>query len=164
MTGSPGRVTVTEDSLRVVFHRTLAAPIDQVWAALTTPERLAHWFAQATVDLRVGGTLRLRWIGSEETVMQITVCDPPRSIAWQWHLDGRTTLVRFDLATAGDGCALTLTHSGLSPRAGRGAGVRAGWHAHLDGIEDAIRDSPTPWAVKTRRQNAVADLYPSLPD
>ena len=42
-----GEVTVAGDALQIVFRRHLRAPIEKVWAALTTPERLADWFANA---------------------------------------------------------------------------------------------------------------------
>jgi len=154
-----GEVTAAGDTLQVVFHRHLRAPVEKVWAALTTPERLADWFAQAEVDLRVGGAIRLDWNGMNQAEMRITVCDPPRSLAWIWELGDRDTLVRFDLTPEGDGCALTLTHSGV-PRVG--AGVRAGWHAHLEGLPDAIEGRATPWEVKVAREEALSDAYPSL--
>jgi hypothetical protein len=70
-----GEVTVADDNLQVVFHRHLRAPVAKVWAALTTPERLADWFTKAVVDLRVGGTIHLDWAD-----FRITVSDPPRSL------------------------------------------------------------------------------------
>ena len=154
-----GEVTATSDALQVVFNRRYRAPVKRVWAALTTPERLADWFADAVIDLRVGGTIRLSWAD-----VRITVCDPPNSLAWVWQLDGRDTLVRFDLVPEAGGCLLTLTHSGLSPRRGSGAGVRAGWHAHLEGLPDAIEGRATPREVKIAREKALGDAYPSLPE
>ncbi|MDB5560674.1 MAG: hypothetical protein JWN11_92, partial [Hyphomicrobiales bacterium] len=71
-----GEVTIAGDALQVVFHRHLRASIEKVWAALTTPERLADWFAQAEVDLRAGGVIRLDWNGTNQADMRITVCDP----------------------------------------------------------------------------------------
>ena len=76
---------------------------------------------------------------------------------------GLNTSVLFELAPDGDGCRLTLTHSGLSARHGRGAGVRAGWHAILEGLADSLDGRATPWAVKEQREAAVAPLYPPLP-
>lgn len=154
-----GEVTMAGDALQVVFHRHLRASIEKVWAALTTPERLADWFAQAEVDLRAGGVIRLDWNGTNQADMRITVCDPPRSLAWIWELGGRDTLVRFDLTPEAGGCALTLTHSGVPTV---GAGVRAGWHAHLEGLPDAIEGRATPWEVKVAREEALSDAYPRL--
>lgn len=159
-----GVVTATDDALQVVFRRRYRKPIEKVWAALTVPERLADWFAEAEVDLRVGGTIRLGWNGAHKAEVTITVCEPPRALAWVWTIGGRDTLVRFDLAPDGDGCALTLTHSGLSPRAGPGAGVRAGWHAHLEGLAAAVETGrATPWETKCAREDALAGRYPPLP-
>ena len=158
-----GEVTASDDTLQVVFRRYYRKPVEKVWAALTTPERLADWFANAKVDLRVGGTVHLNWNSAHEAEMKITVCDPPYALAWTWEIEGRDTLVRFDLEPDGDGCALTLTHSGLSPRDGRGAGVRAGWHAHLEALPDALEGRATPWATKTAREAALAAAYPKLP-
>ena len=154
-----GDVTLTGDTLQVVFHRHLKAPIEKVWAALTVPERLADWFAGAVVDLRVGGSLRLSWDGTSHTDMRITLCEPPRSLAWVWVLGGRDTLVRFDLVPVPGGCELTLTHSGV-PRSG--SGVRAGWHAHLEALPDAVEGRATSWELKTAREKAIDPSYPSL--
>jgi uncharacterized protein YndB with AHSA1/START domain len=156
-----GEVTVAGDTLRVAFQRRYRHPVEKVWAALTTPERLADWFANAEVDLRVGGRLLLDGNGMRQTEMRITICEPPRALAWIWTIGGRESLVRFDLAPEADGCRLTLTHSGL-PRLG--AGVRAGWHALLEALPDALEGRATPREVKIARETALNAAYPALPD
>jgi uncharacterized protein YndB with AHSA1/START domain len=156
-----GEVTITGDTLQIVFHRHYRAPIEKVWAALTTPERLADWFANAEVDLRVGGTLRLDGNGMRQAEMRIMICDPPRCFAWAWKIGTAESLVRFDLTPEESGCALKLTHSGV-PRIG--AGARAGWHALLEALPDAIEGRSTPWEVKTAREAALRAAYPTLPD
>src|SRR5690349_23625463 len=84
-----GEVTMTGDTLEVVFHRRLRFPVEKVWAALTVPERLADWFAEAVVDLRVGGSIDLDWGGRNQAKMRITVCEPPHHLAWIWQVGGR---------------------------------------------------------------------------
>lgn len=154
-----GEVSVADGLLQVVFHRHLRAPVEKVWAALTVPERLADWFATAEVDLRVGGTIQLDWNGENEATMRITVCEPPRHLAWIWQLGGRDTLVRFDLLPVSGGCELTLTHSGVPLTQG---GVRPGWHAHLEALPDAVEGRATPWEVKNAREAAIRPAYPKL--
>jgi hypothetical protein len=83
-------------------------------------------------------------------------------VAWRWTIGQRDTLVRFDLAPDGAGCLLTLTHSGLSLDGARDGGVRAGWHAHLEALPDALEGRATPWEVKTAREAALASAYPKL--
>ena len=159
-----GEVTVADDALQVVFHRYYAKPIEKVWAAITMPERLADWLADAEIEKRPGGKIRLSWNGGAHRMEgRVLVCEPPKAFAWTWTLDDRETVVRFDLKAEGNGCWLTLTHSGLSQTTGQGAGVRSGWHAHLEGLPDAIEGKNTTWATKTARQEAIKSLYPALP-
>jgi uncharacterized protein YndB with AHSA1/START domain len=158
-----GEVTIDADALQVVFHRSYRRPIEKVWAAITVPARLADWLANAEIEMKVGGAIRLDWFGHNRMVGRIVALDPPRTFAWTWTLDGRETVVRFDLEADGDGCRLILTHSGLSPRAGSGGGVRAGWHSHLAGIDEAIAGRKTAWETIIARRDAIADAYPSLP-
>ncbi|MDB5425598.1 MAG: hypothetical protein JWQ29_3014 [Phenylobacterium sp.] len=158
-----GVVTVTDDALQVVFHRRYNKPIAKVWAAITTPERLADWLANADIEMKVGGAIRLDWFGHNSMVGRVVALDPPHSFAWTWTLEGRETVVRFELEADGEGCLLTLTHSGLSPKAGPGGGVRAGWHSHLEGISDAIEGRKTAWETIIARRDLLAKRYPALP-
>jgi uncharacterized protein YndB with AHSA1/START domain len=154
-----GEVTVNGDTLNVVFKRHYPFPIEKVWAALTIPERLADWFVNADVDLRVGGLIRFEGHGVLQQV-QISTCEPPRVLAWVWAIAGRDTLVRFELTPEPGGCRLTLTHTDI-PRAG--SGVCAGWHAHLEGLGDALNGHPVPWDVKTAREARLnEDVYRSV--
>jgi uncharacterized protein YndB with AHSA1/START domain len=157
-----GEVTVKDDRMQVVFRRRFTKPVAKVWAALTTPERLVDWFGAAKIDLRAGGTLHLAFVNGKSVEVSITRVEAPHVLGWSWMIDGLNTSVLFELAPDGDGCQLTLTHSGLSA-SGRGVGVRAGWHAHLEGLADSLDGRTTPWAVKEQRETAVALLYPPLP-
>lgn len=158
-----GVVTVANDALQVVFHRRYSKPVAKVWAAIATPERLADWLANAEIEMKVGGAIRLDWFGHNSMVGRVVALDPPNTFAWTWTLDERETVVRFDLEADGDGCLLTLTHSGLSPKAGPGGGVRAGWHAHLEGIPDALESRRTAWETMMARYDALGPRYPALP-
>lgn len=156
-----GEVTRTGDTVSIVFHRRYAKPIEKVWAALTVPERLTDWFAEATVDrLAVGGVFQLYFTGADyRSIAKITVYQPPRTIAWTWsEVDGsKASNVRFDLEPDGDGCRMTLTHSDLPASEARG--VAPGWHAHLEAIPDAIDGVFTPWDKLIEREKRVNPLY-----
>ncbi len=117
----------------------------------------------AKIELRVGGTMHITSANGKQTELRITRVDAPHVLGWSWMLDGLDTSVLFELAPDGEGCQLTLTHSGLSARHGRGAGVRAGWHAVLEGLADSLDGRATPWALKEQRESAAAPLYPPLP-
>ncbi len=158
-----GVVSVDGGDLQVVFTRRYNKPAAKVWSAVTTPERLADWLAYATYEPRAGSDITLSWNkGAHVMTGKVTVYDPPRAFAFIWPLDGRDTQVRFDIEPDGEGAAiLTLTHSGLATK-GWSTGVRAGWHAHLEGLPEAMEGRATPWAVKTERENALSARYPKL--
>lgn len=157
----PGEVRRDGETVTIVFRRRYRRPIEKVWAALTTPERLTDWFAEAKVErLEVGATIELYFTGADyRSIAKITELDPPRAIAWTWsEVDGsKPSQVRFILEPDGEGCRLTLTHSGLKPD--EAVGVDSGWHAHLEAIEDAADGVFTPWSKLLEREAEAKPLY-----
>jgi uncharacterized protein YndB with AHSA1/START domain len=145
---SGGVVRRIGETYELVFVRRLNRPIERVWAALTTPERLADWLAEVDFEdgLRVGGRFDLRFPAfSYQTRCEIVAIDPPRLFAWTWGPEKSATLanaIRFELQPDGDGCILTLTNPGLVRRDLEG--VAAGWHAPLAALPDAVDGVATP--------------------
>jgi uncharacterized protein YndB with AHSA1/START domain len=97
------------------FERYIDRPIEKVWAALTTPERIADWCGNAAeVDLRVGGTFRIFWPeGMGVMNGEITVLEPPRRLEYTWHepsIPAAASRVRWTLSPKGAGCDLKLEH------------------------------------------------------
>ena len=156
-----GEIRQTGETIEVVFHRRYARPVEKVWAALTVPERISDWFASTTIDrLAEGGEIATDFKDENyRSKGRIVIYDPMRTFAWTWtELDGsKSSLVRWDLEPDGDGCRLTLTHSGLPPADGPDVGP--GWHAHLQAIEDAADGVETPWSVVRARADAAKPLY-----
>lgn len=156
-----GEVRRDGETVTIVFQRRYNKPLEKVWAALTMPERLTDWFAEASLDrLAVGGTFQLFFTGADyRSIARITELDPPRTIAWTWsEVDGsKPSHVRFDLEPDGGGCRLTLTHSGLGAEEAKG--VDAGWHAHLEALPDAAEGIFTPWSKLMEREAAARPLY-----
>jgi len=55
--------------------------IDDLWSALTDPERLARWYGQVEGDLRPGGEFRVYIEAADiESTGRVEVCDPPRRL------------------------------------------------------------------------------------
>lgn len=160
MTEDLGDMRRTGDTVEITFHRRYARPIEKVWAALTVPERIADWFAEVeALDLRLGGEIQLAFPGDHAKIRGvITACEPPRRLAWTWpQPDGTESTVTFELEPDGDGCRLTLTERGLT--LAQGAGNAAGWHAHLEAIEDAADGVRTPWSILLKRVEPVRQIY-----
>lgn len=54
---------------------------DDLWSALTDPERLARWLGEVEGDLQEGGEFRAHWLASGwEGICRVQVCDPPRRL------------------------------------------------------------------------------------
>jgi uncharacterized protein YndB with AHSA1/START domain len=142
-----GTITQTGDTRTLTFERLLAFPPEEVWAALTEPERIADWLARAVVRPGEDGEITLDFGGDGGTEGgRITVWDPPRVLAYEWNFVGeRPSHVRWELTAAGDGAAtrLTLEHTLLEAAAAPGYG--AGWHAHLDQLEGHLTGATPGW-------------------
>jgi uncharacterized protein YndB with AHSA1/START domain len=168
MTQEPdGIVTEVGDGLfDLRFERRIARPIEKVWAALTTPERLEDWLAAAKLDLRLGGAIELTWATPGDSLKStILAFDPPRVFAFGWpEPDGAPdSIVRFELSEAPGGCRLVLTNTLL--RTEYLLSVAAGWHAHLNQLPGAAgRVGPHPlsaerWAAAAPNYKTLIELY-----
>ncbi len=99
----------------------LAHPPGQVWAALTTAEGLGAWFGhEAAIDLRPGGSARMRWTDGFTVDMRVERVEEPTVFGFTWQLyelpedDPRRTYVEFTLEPAGAGTRLTVVETGFA--------------------------------------------------
>ncbi|MGN6379294.1 MAG: SRPBCC domain-containing protein [Gaiellales bacterium] len=77
-----GSLRLDDGTGTVHMEDRLDAGIDDVWAALTDPARLAGWISEVEGDLRVGGEFRARhlgggWVGTG----RVDRCEPPHRLA-----------------------------------------------------------------------------------
>lgn len=131
--------TVPAGEARVVtLARTYDAPVEEVWDALTDPERLARWFLPVSGDLRLGG--RYTFEGNAGGVVR--ECDEPTRLVVTWEMGepgpADTSLVEVRLAEEGGGTRLELEHRAQMPpemwdEFGPGA-VGVGWDGGLLGL------------------------------
>jgi len=99
----------------------LAHPPARVWAALTTAEGLGAWFGnEATIDLRPGGSARMRWTSGYTVEMRVERVEEPTVFGFTWQIEGlpendpRRTYVEFTLEAAGAGTRLTVVETGFA--------------------------------------------------
>ena len=99
----------------------VAHPPATVWAALTTAEGLGTWFGnEATIDLRPGGSARMRWTDGPTVEMRVERVEEPRVFGFTWPIyglpedDPRRTYVEFTLEPAGPGTRLTVIETGFA--------------------------------------------------
>jgi uncharacterized protein YndB with AHSA1/START domain len=133
-----GSVQTAGDRGALHLERTLAAPPDEVWRALTEPERWRVWMDadEAALEPRVGGRAELRWRDGEHMVGEVTVWDPPRVLEYTWHERSDRGRVRFELRASGTGTRLVFDQGDIPVSAL--VGMSAGWHAHLDWLRSHL--------------------------
>ena len=87
----------------------LPSPREEVWEALTDPERLEDWFAnEVDLDLRPGGGASFRWDNGEERHATVTEVEPERRLSFEWEDEGE---VEFTLADDVDGTRLIVVET-----------------------------------------------------
>ena len=130
------------------FERRLAHPPEKVWAALTDPAELSHWFPQdVEADLRPGGTMRFTFRGAEAPPFdgEVLVYDPPRVFAYRWGPD----VLRWELRPDGSGCTLTFTDT--IETQGKAARDGAGWHVCLEALAARLDGAEPPAASRWKQ-------------
>jgi uncharacterized protein YndB with AHSA1/START domain len=127
------------------FERLYPRPIETVWAAMTTPERLADWLGEVDLEPRLGGRFNCFVNRDEEaqTRGRVTVWEPPHTLEFSWASSGEPeTLVRAELSEAGEGrTRLVFTHRGMD-RKWMGL-TFPGWHQLLERLGRLMRGEGT---------------------
>jgi uncharacterized protein YndB with AHSA1/START domain len=127
------------------YERRLEHSLERVWRAITRPEEIVQWLAEAELEPVEGGTVVLRWLNTpEQTVARgmVTVFEPPRVLELDTDVHG---ILRWELEEDGDGCRLAFTAS-LPAEAEPNLKVLAGWHIHLDHLGEALDGRPQDWS------------------
>jgi uncharacterized protein YndB with AHSA1/START domain len=154
-----GVITVEGEFARVRFEREYPAGPQLLWSLLTDPQHLRNWLAEAPqFDARVSGRVHLRWNESDEMNGVVRIFDPPHVLEYTWFEGAGESIVRFEIVAINDERSrLILEHRRV--RQPHAAGIAAGWHAHLDAIDGAIREELTPYAQLRAEVDSLAPHY-----
>ena len=129
---------------RLEFRRSWPDPIEDVWSALTEPERLARWIGTYEGERGTGGVGAFTMTHEEQSAAEtvtIVECDPPRRLVLEWTAEQHW---RVDLElTARDGRTDLLFSQVLGTADGVGD-VATGWHWYLDKFEAELTGRPQP--------------------
>jgi uncharacterized protein YndB with AHSA1/START domain len=143
--------------VRARFGLTLENHLDEVWAALTVPDRIVDWLAPGEIDPRPGGAVKLNFVDSGIVIDSIiSDFDPWRVLEFSWSGPGEPERpIRFELEPVGAAVGLVLTLSVPSEEdAGRAA---AGWAAHLEMLAAALAGAPIKFPFEIFK--AARDAY-----
>jgi uncharacterized protein YndB with AHSA1/START domain len=165
--GAVGRTidTVDRDGApvrRLTALRDYPTGPEDLWDALTDPDRIPRWFLPVSGDLRAGGRFQIEGNAGGE----ILHCEPPRRLAVTWEYAGEVSWVDLHLTPVGEETRLELVHvapvdPGKWAEYGPGA-VGIGWEMALMGLADHLASGeavdPDEAAAWMGSQDGVAFL------
>ena len=132
------------------FERHLAYDVDDVWNAITTPERLADWWlpfeADITVDLREGGAMVFDGAADGEPVSftcTILRLEPPSLLEHTHPAPG--SRMRWELEAHDTGCVLRLSHFVTDVQDAIDNCYVVGLHTSIGRLEPSLAGRPEPW-------------------
>jgi uncharacterized protein YndB with AHSA1/START domain len=123
-------------------ERRYSASPEEVWDALTDPERVPRWLGGAvTGELELGGRYQIEGNAGGE----VLACDPPSSLSLTWEFGGQISWVDVTLTAVGDDTRLLLEHTApvdptMWEQFGPGA-VGIGWELALIGLDEHLRSA-----------------------
>lgn len=149
----------------LVLVRTLHTPLQELWAAVTDPERLGRWYGTWTGDPssgRIDVVMTAEDSDQPEPVL-IRRCEPPRRLAVTLGTAADSWPVDLDLEDHDGATVLRLTHR--YPAAGEIDSVGPGWEYYLDRLV-AAESGRNPDEVDFARDYhpAMGEHYRALAD
>lgn len=90
----------------VAGSRIYDTPIEDLWDAITSAERIPRWFAPISGELMLGGRYQIK----DNAGGKITRCDAPQALDITWEYYGNVSWVTVRLESVSDGTRLTLEH------------------------------------------------------
>jgi uncharacterized protein YndB with AHSA1/START domain len=155
MSAPTGRIEKRDGQLVLVLTRQLRAPIEDVWAAVTEPERLARWIGTWEGDPASGAVaFRMLFEGDAPAeAMAIRVCEPPHRLHVTSQVGEEAWLLDLDLTHADGVTTVTLTQPGVT--AEQAPAVGPGWDYYLDRLVDAET------GADPARRDFERDYYPA---
>ncbi|SRR6266508_1377855 len=152
-----GVIIDTDHGPRLRFERQYPYPANEVWSALTTPERVARWLG----ELRPSGDTTRLVMGDgdgEYADLTIVACERPTRIevGWEFPDEARTHVLVTLVPTGAGHTTVVLEHTFPVGHAPSGlAGYGCGWQHYVDSLGAYLAGDPLPeWA----------DYYPGLLD
>ncbi len=155
-----GRIEETPGGKRLTIERTFRALIDDVWASLTEPERLARWYGTVDGELRPGQTITVVMSaeeGAPAEPVHIIECEPPSRLLVETAGMGEPWRLQVELAELDGVTTMTFTHvltNDLGPTE-----VGPGWEYYADRHHAAFTNTTLPdWTVD-RYQETLGPHY-----
>lgn len=157
-----GRVGKTDGAGTVRLEDSFATTPEDLWDALTDPDRLARWYGEVSGDLRPGGEFAVHIVGAGlDGTGRVEECVPPHRLRVTTRETDESAaagngpapfdeVIEATLTADGDRTVLVIEISGLP--LDRIAAYGAGWQMHVESLAAHLGglDAPDPgsrWSV-----------------
>ncbi|MGH2441572.1 MAG: SRPBCC family protein [Chloroflexota bacterium] len=135
VTGSLRRMDDRAGAIRVECE--YDTTVEDLWEAITRPDRLSRWIATVTGELRVGGEVQARFTSTWEGPGRIEVCEAPKHLLLTMASGtSEETVIEATIGATGAGARLVVEERGLP--LGEIAAHGAGWQVHLEDLGSYI--------------------------
>lgn len=101
------------------IERTIDAPIEKVWQAISDKEQMKQWYFDLE-EFRPEVGFEFKFLAGDDKkkwwhICRVTEAIPPKKLSYTWRYEGYPgdTLVTWELFEEGNKTRLKLTHSGL---------------------------------------------------
>ncbi|HET6706621.1 SRPBCC family protein [Amycolatopsis sp.] len=127
------RVLEGKEARVLTISQVYDTDVDDLWDAVSNPERIPRWFLPVSGELKLGG--KYQFEGNAGGTIER--CDPPKSFAATWEYGGNVSWIEVRLTPEGSGTRFELEHvAHIDERwdeFGPGA-VGIGWDGSLVGL------------------------------
>ena len=145
-----GRLRVDDGRGTVAVEGLYDTDIDDLWSAITEPERVARWLAVVDGDPGFGDTFHATFTSTWDGLLRVDVCDAPNHLVLTSGVgEPDECVIEARLTAEGDKSRLVIEERGftLDEYAAHGAG----WQAHIEDLDAYLagRDK-SDWADRWR--------------
>ena len=149
MTADDGEIQHAGDQVVLRFERSYPNTIDDVWDALTNPERIAQWWlpfdAEITVELVAGGTYELRGRGEGMPILSWKVLRVEAPYVFEHTHVEPDVVIKWELAEHDGSCTLVFTQTGPDRARFIQNNFAVGTHTSLDRLGSLLEGNPIEW-------------------
>jgi uncharacterized protein YndB with AHSA1/START domain len=126
--------SLRESDGRAVIHVEDVYPtdIDDMWSAISDPERLKRWLVTVEGDTVIGGTFTAHFTSGWEGTGRVDICDAPHRLLVTTFGNPDTTVMEATLTPEGNGTRLVIEERGILLEDAPFHG--AGWQAHIEDL------------------------------
>lgn len=154
-----GAVLRDDDGVRLRFERTCPADVENVWSAITDPDRCARWLGRWSGDPTTGSVSLVMTAEEGAGPEQVTIdaCEPPHRLAVTVASADGPWPLEITLTARDDVTELVFVHHLTKPY--DASSIGPGWQYYLDRLAAHISDEHLPQDFGEYHP-ALADSYP----